>query len=143
MSQSQLDLNRLIDELTGATRNRRAVTATYRGQARRLCPHVLGKKGGRWECLFYQAAGGGDSGPSGNWRCIPLEDLTDLEVVGGRWHSAPEGSRPPGCVDEVRAQAPARRPARTAAGPAAADVGRHLSSSTSAARADRGLRDRV
>jgi hypothetical protein len=121
MTQSQQDLNRLIDELRDATRNKRAVTATYRGHARRLCPHVLGRKGGRWQCLFYQSGGGsasglGPAGSPGNWRSIPLEDLTDLEVVGGRWGSAPEASRPEGCIDVVHAQAPARRPAAGANG---------------------------
>jgi hypothetical protein len=115
MTQSQFDLNRLIDELKDATRNKRAVTVTYRGHARRLCPHVLGRKVGRWQCLFYQSGGTGDPGlgPAGsplNWRSIPLEDITDLEVVGGRWHTAPEASRPPGCIDQVHAEAPARRP---------------------------------
>jgi len=121
MSQSQLDLNRLIDELTDATRNRKAVTATYRGHALRLCPHVLGRKGGRWQCLFYQSGGGGRSGPGPagepeNWRSIALEDITDLEVVGGRWHTARDTSRPEGCIDVVHAQAPARGPAASANG---------------------------
>jgi hypothetical protein len=111
MSQSQVELNRLIDELTGATRSRHAVTVTYLGLARRLCPHVLGRKGGRWQCLFYQPAGGGSGlktpGSPGGWRCIPLEDLTDLEVVGGRWHTAPDATRPEEGIDEVRVQAPA------------------------------------
>jgi hypothetical protein len=118
MTQSLLDLNRLIDELKGATRNKRAVSATYQGHTRRLYPHLLGKKGGQWQCLFYQPGGGSASGlgPDGspeNWRSIPLEDITDLEVVGGRWHTAPDGSRPAGCIDVVHAEAPARlRPAR-------------------------------
>ena len=112
MSQSQLDLNRLIDELKDATCNRKAVTVTYRGGVYKLCPHVLGKKDGRWQCLFYHPGGGhapdpGAPGLPESWWCIPLEDITDLEVGGGRWRTAQDRSRPEGWIDQVHARAPA------------------------------------
>lgn len=103
MSQSQLDLNRLIDQLSDAARGKKAVLATLLGDDHRLCPHVVGKKAGRWVCLFYLS---GERGSAGGWLCVPLDDITDLEVVGG-WHGATDSPRPQGCVDQVRAQAPA------------------------------------
>jgi hypothetical protein len=49
------------------------VIATYRGHYRRMCPHVLGWKRGRAQCLFYQFDGTSESGlgPVGsprNWQ---------------------------------------------------------------------------
>jgi hypothetical protein len=97
--------------------DKRQIVATYRGHRREMCPHVIGTKNGREQALFFQFAGSSNSGlpPGGEWRCIPIEDLTDISSRPGRWHGA-AGTRPQTCVDriDVRAAAAAadRIPAR-------------------------------
>ena len=73
------------------------VRAAYKGHLRLLCPHVLGVKGNRTQCLFYQFGGSSEKGlaPDGsshNWRCIPLDELTDVTVQEGDWHSSADYS---------------------------------------------------
>ena len=83
------------------------VIGSYDGHYREMCPHVIGRnKEGRRQALFYQFAGTSKSGlgPDGsgrNWRCIPVDDLLDVTVRPGEWHSAPTHSRPQTCVAYV------------------------------------------
>ena len=62
---------------------------------------------GRIQCLFYQFAGTSQSGlswdgSSHNWRCIPVEDMEDVNVIDGSWHSADDYSADDQtCVDVV------------------------------------------
>ena len=57
------------------------IVAIYRGHRREMCPHVIGTKGGRPQALFFQFAGSSNSGlpPSAEWRCIPIEELIEVE----------------------------------------------------------------
>jgi hypothetical protein len=86
---------------------KKQVVARYKGELRVLCPHVLGYKNGKEQCLFYQCGGGSPSslGPVGsarNWRCIPLDGLDAAEARDGPWHTAQNAaSRPSTCVDQV------------------------------------------
>ena len=65
------------------------VIATYDGYTREMCPHVIGtNKDGRPQALFYQFGGESKSGlgPVGsdrNWRCIPVEALTNVYTRSG------------------------------------------------------------
>lgn len=82
------------------------VTATYNGYPREMCPHVLGTKSGRPQALFYQFGGHSDSGldPDGsptNWRCMFIDELSDVATFDGEWHTAPNHSRRQSCVDEI------------------------------------------
>jgi hypothetical protein len=87
--------------------NKEQVIATYDGRVREMCPHVLGTKAGRPQALFYQFGGFSRSGlgPPGspdNWRCLPLERLSDVRVRPGQWHTAAIYRRPHQlCVDSV------------------------------------------
>src|SRR5438128_7726400 len=68
--------------------NKQQIVAEYLDHTRYLCPHVLGYKNGREQCLFYQFGGTSESGlgPDGspeNWRCIPIAGLTDVRVLDG------------------------------------------------------------
>ena len=85
-----------------------AITAYYHGQFREMCPHVLGLKNGVRHCLFYQFGGQSNSRPiqpdgsKDNWRCIDVDDLSGVAIVGiDVWHTAPDHSRPQTCVDYV------------------------------------------
>ena len=89
--------------------NKNQIVADYRDHARFLCPHVLGKKGGREQALFYQFAGQSSTGlgPDGdpaNWRCMFIEELSNVTVQDGDWHTAPNHSRPQTCVDDIDAE---------------------------------------
>lgn len=84
------------------------VIATYRGHRREMCPHVIGTKDGRRQALFFQFAGGSSSGlpPGGEWRCIPVDQLTDVVAQPGEWHTSTGHSKPQTCVDYVDAEIP-------------------------------------
>jgi hypothetical protein len=86
--------------------NKHQVVATYQGHVREMCPHVIGLKNGREQAFFYQFGGTSRSGqivpgsPS-NWRCIPVDDLSDLTTRPGSWHSCNNHSTKQTCVDDV------------------------------------------
>jgi hypothetical protein len=82
------------------------VSATYKGHIRHMCPHVLGWTDGREHALFYQFGGTSSSGldPDGsgrNWRCMFVDELTNVSVISGSWHTAPNHSRPQRCVAQI------------------------------------------
>jgi hypothetical protein len=86
--------------------NKQQVITTYQGYDREMCPHVIGTKNGREQCLFYQFAGTSSSGPIltnsfKNWRCIPIEGLGEIVVRSGKWHTGDNHSRPQTCVDNI------------------------------------------
>ena len=92
----------------GAILNKKSVSATYQGRPRLLCPHVLGAdKDGNDQALFYQFGGESSSRPiqpdgsPNNWRCLTLDRLSDLKLVDGPWHTAPNHSRPQTCVKTI------------------------------------------
>jgi GNAT superfamily N-acetyltransferase len=94
-----------------AIERRQQVVAYYRGHRREMCPHVLGTKRGRAQALFYQFGGSSGSdtivrGAVENWRCIPLDELTGVEVREGQWFSAETGGHRQRCVDEVDIEVP-------------------------------------
>lgn len=102
-TETGLDTYRLV---LRAILHRQQVIATYRGQRRSMCPHVLGLKNDRPQALFYQFAGGSGtglerSGSSNNWRCMFLDELEDVEARTGKWHTAPNYSRTQVCVSEM------------------------------------------
>ncbi len=94
------------DLIREAVVHRRSISCTYKGHLREMSPHVIGVKDGRRQALFYQFGGSSSSGlaPAGspeNWRCIPVDVLTDVAVIDRDWHSAPSYSRSQTCVDDV------------------------------------------
>src|SRR5262249_60435745 len=69
---------------------RQQIVAVYLDHTRFLCPHVLGYKNGREQCLFYQFGGTSetDLGPAGspsNWRCISVAGLSDVRGHDRAW----------------------------------------------------------
>jgi hypothetical protein len=67
-----------------------------------MCPHVIGSKDGQPRALFFQFAGSSSRGlpPGGDWRCLPLDDLTDVSTHDGLWHTRAH-SEPQRCIEEV------------------------------------------
>jgi hypothetical protein len=78
------------------------VHATYSGHRRRMCPHVIGGRGGEPRALFFQFAGGSGRGldPGGDWRCLPLAGLAEVSLHGGSWHTRAH-SEPQSCIEDV------------------------------------------
>jgi len=94
------------NQIREAIISKKQVKAVYNDHYREMCPHVIGKKNEREQALFYQFAGTSSqgldySGSSKNWRCIPIEGLSQVKIVDGVWHTAPNHSRPQTCVDEI------------------------------------------
>ena len=93
-----------------AMQSRKIVLATYNGYERAMCPHTLGYKNGREKALFYQFAGDsksglGEIGSPENWRCLFVEQLSDVRIEEGEWHTSSGGHmRPQPCVDDVVAE---------------------------------------
>jgi hypothetical protein len=96
-----------FSEIERAIRNKQIVCATYQGHHREMCPHTLGwSKTGKEHALLYQFAGSSNSGlgPDGsyaNWRCVDLDELTQVTIKGGSWHTAGNHSRKQTCVATV------------------------------------------
>jgi hypothetical protein len=86
---------------------RRPMAASYRGRHRLLCPHRLGwnrRKQSRVLCYQY----GGDSerglapaGSPANWRCMAVEELSEVRLLEGVWRTAPNHLRPQTCIAEA------------------------------------------
>jgi hypothetical protein len=89
--------------IRGATLARQQVLATYEDHRRELCPHVLGTKEGRRQALFFQYGGGSRSGlpPGGAWRCLPVDELEEVVVREGPWHTGPGRQQLETCVDAI------------------------------------------
>jgi hypothetical protein len=94
-------------QIRAAIVNRRPIAALYQGRRRLLCPHLLGwNKHRRLQVLCYQYGGQSESGlqPAGasdNWRCMAVENLSQVELLNGPWHTAENHSRPQTCIEEV------------------------------------------
>ena len=85
--------------------NKLQVTAMYGGHYREMCPHTIGMKGETPQALFYQFAGDSSQGPlpeDGEWRCMRIALLTDIETHEGEWHTSPEEhTQEQNCVDVI------------------------------------------
>jgi hypothetical protein len=89
-----------------AIHKRLIVTAMYQGYQRVMCPHVIGYKDGVLNCLFFQFAGGSRSGlpPGGQWRCVHVNQLSNVSAAPGEWHTRDDHSEPQRCVDNIIAE---------------------------------------
>jgi hypothetical protein len=91
--------------------NKNIIIASYHGHVREMCPHVIGKKNGYAQALFYQFAGDSSSGlqsdgSPANWRCLRVDELSDVSIKEsvGAWHTASNYSAAAQkCVDEIEA----------------------------------------
>ena len=99
-------VNETYELLRRAAARRQPVAAMYDGQPRLLCSHVLGRKSGRLQVLFYQFGGSSNSGlpvapeGAGDWRCLAVEKLSQVELSAEAWHTQ-QRSRRQTCIDEV------------------------------------------
>ena len=96
------------DLIITAIQQQLIVTAVYQEKKRIMCPHMIGHKDGRLNVLFFQFAGESKKGlpPGGQWRCIHLDELSDVSIAPGQWHTGPDCGRPQTCVDQIIAKVP-------------------------------------
>jgi hypothetical protein len=89
--------------LAEAIANKQQVVARYHDEERVFSPHALGTKRGIAHVLVYQYAGGSQSGlpPGGEWRCLDVDALQDIQLQPGAWRTAPNVFNPQTCLDEV------------------------------------------
>jgi hypothetical protein len=79
------------------------VLCLYGGYRRELCPIILGHSQGEEKALTYQFAGESRSGlpPGGEWRCLFLSKVSDVQLCGGPWRAGVRHTQPQGCVEIV------------------------------------------
>lgn len=89
--------------LAEAIRTKQQVVARYHGEERIFSPHALGTKQGIEHVLVYQFAGGSVTGlpPGGEWRCLSVDELSEIRLESGAWHTSPNVFNPQSCLDDV------------------------------------------
>ena len=93
----------VYDLFSQAMTGRKQVLCLYDGCRRELCPIILGHSKGQEKALTYQFGGQSRSGlPSGGeWRCLWLDRVSNVELRDGPWHTGKTHKQPQGCVDVV------------------------------------------
>lgn len=94
------------DLIARAIREKKQITAIYQGYYREMCPHALGTRNGREQALFYQFGGQSSTGivtpdSTFNWRCIPIEGLSEVNIRDGEWYTAKNHSQDQTCIDGI------------------------------------------
>ena len=93
------------DLIYKAISNKMSITCFYNGYLRKMTPHVLGTKNGGINALFLQYDGGSSKGLgtdlSKNWRCIPINDITDMQINNDGFYTANNHSKAQSCVELV------------------------------------------
>ena len=92
-----------------AIAEKKLISAVYHGKQRELCPHVLGWKADREHALFFQIGGDSAKGlaSDGAWRCLNLDELSEVEIVEGEFRTGPGYyDNPQKCVDRIEIQIP-------------------------------------
>ena len=86
-----------------AMAERKQVLCRYDGHPRELCPIILGHSQGQEKALTFQFGGGSSKGlpPGGQWRCLFLAKVSDIQLRDGEWHSGDSHTQPQGCVEIV------------------------------------------
>lgn len=86
-----------------AMADRRQILCEYDGCHRELCPVILGHSKGQEVALTYQFGGQSRSGlpPGGQWKCLRLSKISNVELRDGPWHAGASHSRAQPCVEIV------------------------------------------
>lgn len=87
-----------------AMADRKQIVCTYNGLRREVCAVILGhSRTGEEKALTYQF--GGDTSSTlpagGEWRCLTLSKVGDVELRDGPWLSGDSHSASQSCVDVV------------------------------------------
>lgn len=99
-------MNNDYEVIKQAIINKSSISANYKGYYREMSPHVIGTKNGRKQALFYQFGGESSSGTilpnaKANWRCMPIEELSNLQIIDKGWHTVDSHGTTQSCVDVI------------------------------------------
>jgi hypothetical protein len=94
------------DLVRDAVLERDSVSAWYQGHFRIFSPGLLGTKADVAHVLGYQFDGTSHEplrreGSPENWRCLRVDELTDVKVLPGIWQIARKGKGFQNCIDKV------------------------------------------
>lgn len=83
--------------------NQKQIVCSVGGYHRELCPIILGHTNGKEMALTFQFAGQSSTvlPPGGDWRCITLAQVTDIELRDGAWRTGDSHKLRQGCVKDV------------------------------------------
>jgi len=87
-----------------AVRARKQITCMYGGRYREACPHILGYKKLGQEAVFAFQFGGDSTSrlpPQGDWRCFDLDEVSEVRLRDGRWHSGTRHTKTQTCIQFV------------------------------------------
>lgn len=93
--------------LRNAIITKQNVSADYKGYHRIMTPHTLGYKDGKEKCLLYQFDGQSSSASvfpeksPANWRCVFIDELSNVATTGGALHTCQTHTKKQTCVDDV------------------------------------------
>jgi len=95
--------SQVYDLFSQAIADRKQVLCLYGGYRRELCPIILGHSKGQEKALTYQFGGESRSGlpRGGEWRCLWLEKVSDVQLRNGPWRAGNAHTQPQGCVETV------------------------------------------
>ena len=93
----------IYDLFEKALAGRKQIRCSYKGHRREICPVMLGHTDGEEVVLTYQFAGESESGlpPDGQWKCLHLSRVSDVELRDGPWRSGARHTRQQHCVRVV------------------------------------------
>ena len=98
--------------IRSAIGKKQIVRAIYQGLYCEMCPHAIGMRNGRQCALFYQFGGQSRSGSiepgrsKDNWKCIDIDELSEVTIEDGPWHTAPYDSNLESCIECLHAVVP-------------------------------------
>lgn len=93
----------IYDLFSRAMADRKQIFCIYDGYSRELCAHILGHTNGQEKALAYQFGGNSRRGlpPGGQWRCLWLSKVSDVQLRNGPWYAGSTHTQPQGCVETV------------------------------------------
>ena len=97
-------LDEKLDILRTAIQETKQITGLGKDLPREFCPHILGRKNGRWHVLVWQFAGMSESilPDGGAWRCFDVRNLDQIACRDGDWYRGhTTGQRDQTCVDTI------------------------------------------
>lgn len=92
---------------------RKQIVCMYEGRRQEVCPIILGHSQGEERALTYQFAGESSSRelpPEGDWRCLRLSNVSEIQLRNGPWHRGDGHKQPSGCIDIVDLDLNAKSP---------------------------------
>ncbi len=95
--------SRIYDLFSEAMLLQRQILCVYDGCVRELCPIILGHSQGHETALTYQFGDQSRSGlpRGGQWRCLWLDKVSDVQLRNGPWHAGKAHVQPQGCVEII------------------------------------------